>query len=59
MSDLLDTPYDERDYRTLTKANLEKMYVLLTDEWYPAQQSHTWFLQAGVASWVAGAPGRA
>ena len=33
VSDLLTTPYDERDYRTLTKANLEKMYVLLTREW--------------------------
>ena len=40
VSDLLNTPYDERDYRTLTKANLEKMYVVLTGEWYPAQQSH-------------------
>ena len=38
VSDLLDTPYDERDYRTLTKANLEKMHVLLTGEWYPSQQ---------------------
>ncbi len=45
VSDLLNTPYDERDYRTLTKANLEKMYVLLTDEWYPAQQSHAWFVR--------------
>ena len=33
VSDLLNTPYDERDYRTLTKVNLEKMYVLLTGEW--------------------------
>ena len=24
VSDLLNAPYDERDYRTLTKANLEK-----------------------------------
>ena len=45
MSDLLTTPYDERDYRTLTKANLEKMYVLLMDEWYPTQQSHAWFVR--------------
>ena len=45
LSDLLDTPYDERDYRTLTKANLETMYVLLTREWYPAQQSHAWFVR--------------
>ena len=44
MSDLLNTPYEERDYRTLTKANLAKMYVVLTGEWYPAQQSHAWFL---------------
>ena len=45
VSDLLNTPYDERDYRTLTKANLEKMYVLLTGEWYPAQQSQAWFVR--------------
>ena len=45
VSDLLNAPYDERDYRTLTKANLEKMYVLLTREWYPAQQSHAWFVR--------------
>ena len=32
VSDLLNTPHDERDYHTLTKANLEKMYVLVTDE---------------------------
>ena len=25
VSDLLNTPHDERDYHTLTKANLEKM----------------------------------
>lgn len=33
MSDLLTTPYDERDYRTLTKENLAKLYVLMTGEW--------------------------
>ena len=45
VSDLLDAPYDECDFRTLRKANLEKLYVLLTGEWYPAQQSHAWFVR--------------
>jgi len=45
VSDILNTPHDERDYRTLTKANLEKTCVLLTGEWYPAQQSHAWFVR--------------
>ena len=44
LSDLLKKLYEERDYRTLPKANLEKIYVVLTREWYPAQQSHAWFL---------------
>ena len=44
MSDLLKTPPAECDYRTLPKANLEKIYVVLTREWYPAQQSHAWFV---------------
>ena len=42
VADLLNKPPGERNYRALTKANLEKLYVLVTDEWYPAQMSHVW-----------------
>ena len=39
MSDLLSKPPGERDYRTLAKKNLEKLYVLLVNDWFPAQMS--------------------
>ena len=46
VGDLLNKPPGERDYRALTKANLEKMYVFVTGEWYPAQMSHAWLVDA-------------
>ena len=44
VSDLLTKPVGERNYHALSKADLEKVYVLVTGEWYPAQMSHTWLL---------------
>jgi len=44
VSDLLNKPPGERDYRALTKANLEKLYVLVRDDWYPAQMSRAWLV---------------
>ena len=43
---LLNKPPGQRDYRVLTREELEKMYVLATGEWYPAQMSHAWFVDA-------------
>ena len=44
VNDLLTKPPGERNYHALSKADLEKVYVLMTGEWYPAQMSHTWLL---------------
>ena len=41
---IFSKPSAERYYRTLPKANLEKLYVHATGEWYPAQQSRAWFV---------------
>jgi len=46
VGDLLNKPPGERDLRALTKGDLEKMYVLVTGEWYPAQMSHAWLVDA-------------
>ena len=45
MSDLLSKPPGERDYRTLAKKDLEKLYVLLVNDWFPAQMSRAWFVE--------------
>ena len=43
---LLGKPPGERDWRAVPKADLEKLYVFVMGEWYPAQQSHAWFVEA-------------
>ena len=43
---LLSKPPSERNWRALTKADLEKLYVFVVGEWYPAQMSHAWLVEA-------------
>ena len=45
MNALLSKPPGERDYRTLARKDLEKLYVLLVNDWYPAQMTHAWFVE--------------
>ena len=44
VSNLLQKPPAERDYRSLSKVDLEKIFAHVTGEWYPAQMSRGWLL---------------
>ena len=46
MSNLLQKPPAERDYHLLSRVELEKIFAHVTGEWYPAQMSRGWLLDA-------------
>lgn len=46
LGDLLERPPGERDNRALAKGDLEKLCAFLKGDWYPAQMSHEWLLDA-------------
>ena len=46
MGNLLQKPPAERDYRLLSKVDLENIFAHVTGERYPARMSHGWLLDA-------------